>query len=400
MKMGDLDIKCCELSEHLREQILAWLPLQSLCRFRLVCKDWTALISSTRFITKWADKPPNRNPWLLVHLQGAASKMPHSLAYCFFTETWKNTSGISLSFLLQQKQKTRKYPYGSASGLFLAGCAREFVVCNPLTRRTLQLPPMSSFLYIDIFSVGIVGEGREAYKVVVVGKSRTLKARIVEIYSSIEKSWRIAGQVPEDVNAMRTGPRSVMEMVFCGDSFYFITLIKEEWGIMSFNIREGTYFSAPLPDMANENIVIPYLLACGSRVLATVGIGKDREGLLQEVIIWEFQKVNADCSSSSSAWWKEIARMPPSLCESVNKSLSQFGCRINCPFMSCIGVGDCACFIIKGGMSLMEVVFYSLSEMTWNCLPSCLLGEDTIAAMWAGYATVMAFEPRLDMKVG
>nr|ADE75855.1 unknown [Picea sitchensis] len=394
--------KCCELSEHLREEILAWLPLQSLCRFRLVCKDWNALISSTRFITtKWVDKPPNRKPWLVVHLQGAPSKMPHSLAYCFFTRTWKNTSSISLSFLMHQKQETRKCLYGSAAGLFLVGCASEFVVFNPLTRRSIQLLPLSSIRYIDIFSVGIVGESREVYNVVVVGKSRTLKAHLVEIYSSTEKSWRIAGQLPEDVKVMRTGPRSVMDMVFCSDSFYFITLIEEEWGIMSFSIREGTFFSAPLPDVANENSIIPYLLACGSRVLATVGIVKEREVILQEVIIWEFQNVKAVSTSySSSSWWKEIARMPPSLCEIVNKSWSQFGCRINSPFMCCIGVGDCACFIVKGGMSLMEVVFYSLSEKTWNCLPSCLLGEDIIAALWAGYATVMAFEPRLDMKVG
>jgi hypothetical protein len=413
--MGDMEPKkclgCCELPEHLIDEILSWLPLQSLCRFRSVCQQWDALISSTKFITtKWAEKPPNRKPWLVVQWQvlqerrerrlggfASESKMSSSLAHCFFTRIWKKTSSISLSFLLQRELHA-KYPihcYGSAAGLFLVGTAFAFVVSNPLTRTSLQLPPLSSIRHI--FAINIVGgegDNRDTYKVVAVGKSSSGNAHVVEVYNSTEKSWRIAGHLPEDVRALGTGMGKGMDMVFCRGSFYYLTVINGEWDIKGFSIREGTSVSAPLPDVANQKGICPYLLACESRVLVTVGIVEDGKELLQDVIIWEFEMAKVDSPSSP---WKEIARMSPSLCERVNRCLYLVNSPFICPFMCCVGVGDCTCFIINGGLRAIEVVVYSASEDTWSWLPSCSL-DDSDNDIWAGY--VMAFEPRPDMKVG
>lgn len=280
--MGDIQpkkcLEFCELPEHLIDEILSWLPLQSLCRFRSVCQQWDALISSTKFITtKWAEKPPNIKPWLVVQWQvlqerrerrlggfASESKTPSSLAHCFFTHAWKKTSSISLSFLLQRELKS-KYPihcYGSGAGLFLVGTAFTFVVSNPLTRTSLQLPPLSSIRHI--FSIGIVagdGDNGHTYKVVAVGKPNSRSAHIVEIYNSSEKSWRIAGHLPEDVQALGTGIGKGMDMVFCRGSFYYLTDINGEWNLMGFSIRDGISISAPLPDMTNQKGIIPYLLA-------------------------------------------------------------------------------------------------------------------------------------------
>lgn len=399
-------LECFELPEHLIEEILSWLPLQSLCRFRSVCQKWDALISSTKFITsKWAKKPPNRKPCLVVQWQvlqerrelrlggfASESKMPSSLAHCFFTQTWKKTSSISLSFILQRELKGN-FPihcYGSSAGLFLVGTAFTFVVSNPLTRESLQLPPLSSIRHI--FAIGIVGgdgDNGNTYKVVAVGKSSSANAHVVEIYNSTEKSWRIAGHLPEDVQALGTGMGKEMRMVFCRGSLYYLTVINGQWEIMGFSIREGTSISAPLPDVANQKPIFLYLLACDSRVLVTAGIYE--KYLLRDVIIWEFEQGKVDSSTSRL---QEIARMSPSLRERVNRCLD---CR-GCPFICCVGVGDCTCFIINGGMHTIEVVVYSASENTWSWLPSCSLDDDTTNDIWAGY--FMAFEPRPDMKVG
>lgn len=405
---------CCEVPEHLSQEILAWLPLECLCKFRIVCKQWNCLISSTKFITnKWAGAPRNRIPWLVVQwkvLQEADSRVPVSLAYCFFTRTWKKTSSISLSFLLLDEEMSNYVfnCYGSAAGLFLAGTADPnpfpLVVSNPLTRTSFHLPPLSSIR--RIFARGIVegdGDSRDSYNVVVVGKTNPLNPHIVEIYDSTEKSWRIAGHLPEEVQAVGTGMGMAMGigMVFCEGSFYLLTIINGLWGIMGFGIRNGISVYAPLPEMANEKYIFPYLLACGSRVLVTGGIVKDTEGLLQEVIIWEFEKVKGDSCYSSSSGWKEIARMPPSLYEDVNRTLSDIDCPCclgvgdcACPFVCCVGVGDCVCFVVNRGMQVIEVVVYSVSERTWNWLPSCHVDDDDI---WAGF--VMAYEPRPDMNV-
>lgn len=63
--------------------------------------------------------------------------------------------------------------------------------------------------------------------------------------------------------------------------------------------------------------------------------------ILLDVVIWEFEKVNLNSSSSSS--WKEITKMPSSMCEGFNKTLPD----VNFPFsiIQVVGVGDCACIV-------------------------------------------------------
>jgi len=397
--MGEMDLdRClhfCDFPEYLRDEILAWLPVQDLCRFRCVCREWNALISSSKFITtNWAEKPPNRNPCLVV--QWLFLQKGYSLAYCFFTGTWKKNNSIFLSFPLRQELET-EYPircYGSARGLLLVGAASAFVVSNPLTRTSLQLPQLPSIR--RVFAIGIVGgdsESRDTYKVVVMGKSNPLNEHIVEIYNSTDKLWRIAGHLREDVQPVGTAMGIGIGMVFCEGSFYCLTITNGGWGITGFSLIQGTSIFAPLPEMVNGNNIYPYMLVCNSRLLVIGGIVKNREELLQEVIVWEFEEVRVD--SSSSLWWKVIARMPPSMREGVNRSWSLS--TIDCPFMCCVGIGDCACFIVCRGMHVIEVVVYSVSEETWGWLPSYLLDDTTASDIWAGY--VMAFESRPDMKV-
>jgi len=146
----------------------------------------------------------------------------------------------------------------------------------------------------------------------------------------------------------------------------------------------------------------PQLLGCGSRILVTCGALKNggnlRGKLLQEVVIWEFEKVKVDPSSSSSPFsWKEIAKMPPSMCEDLNRNFPHHQIY---NLSKCVAVGDYVCFVLFKVIEVMEVVVYSLSEKQWSWLPSCSLGDDNSIAQQAGYATVMAYEPRPDMKVG
>lgn len=88
--------------------------------------------------------------------------------------------------------------------------------------------------------------------------------------------------------------------------------------------------------------------------------------------------------------------MPPSMCEDLNRNFPQH--QID-SLSKCVAVGDCVCFILYKVIEVMEVVVYSLSAKQWSWLPSCSLGDENAMARQAGYATVMAFEPRPDMKV-
>nr|ADE76350.1 unknown [Picea sitchensis] len=299
------------------------------------------------------------------------------------------TSPISLSFLLEKEVKNEcslyVYVYGSAAGLFLVQISPsyEYVVANPLTRTFLELPLLSSIPKIS--NMGIVGGEsniQDTYKVVAVGMSSDLNAGyIVEIYNSIDKSWRIAGHLPKDVKPVE------MPVVFCAGAFYCNGFIHGERVIVVFDIKEGTSIFVPLPNIVDNYRMVPYLLACGSRVLVA---GHDAEPL--QFIIWEFDKVKVNSSStstssSSSSWWKEIARMPQS-------DLERFSLLNGT--ISWAGVGDCACFILAEH-KMTEVVVYNVTENTWSWLPSLPLDTER---SWQGYQLSVAFEPRPDMKVG
>lgn len=221
----------------------------------------------------------------------------------------------------------------------------------------------------------------------------------MEIYDSADKSWRIAGHLPRDVQVPEIrslkGKGTRIEMVFCDNSFYCLADFNGVSGVLGFSLRDGASDFVPLPNMANKRSTRPYLLACRSRVLVTVGIieKEEREELLHEMNIWELENVNSSSSSCSSAsGWKEIASMPPSLCKGVNR-IHSFKDR---PFNYCIGVGNYACFIFLGHVQELEVVVYSVREKRWSSLPSCSFDADK--AYMRGLS-VMAFEPRPGMKV-
>ena len=91
-----------ELPEDISQEILALLPVESLCRSRSVCKEWNVLFSSSKFITnRWAEAPPNKKPWLFLCRESDEGPV-NSSAYCFFTRTWKNCS--SLSFISRRSE--------------------------------------------------------------------------------------------------------------------------------------------------------------------------------------------------------------------------------------------------------------------------------------------------------
>ena len=63
-EMGDME-KCCDFSVlhmDLKEEILAWLPIESVCRFRSVSKEWNGILSREFITNKWVKKAPNRDP--------------------------------------------------------------------------------------------------------------------------------------------------------------------------------------------------------------------------------------------------------------------------------------------------------------------------------------------------
>jgi hypothetical protein len=190
-----------ELGDHLETEILGRLPAEDVYRYRGVCDEWNVLLSSNYFITEaWPDATINKQPWLLL-----CDPFPNnpSMAFCFYTQTWKRCFSLSLPDG-ERSVKCR----GSAGGLLLFDrgfegdnvlVERDFSppqVCNPYTGKSIQLPPMLAITWIKLRC--IVEDNNGAYKVVVIGSNDNGES-IVEMYDGSQQTWKILGPIPEHI---------------------------------------------------------------------------------------------------------------------------------------------------------------------------------------------------------
>jgi hypothetical protein len=402
--MGDFNVEkkrshlddFSKLPDELIEEILTRLPAEYLCKFSIVCKQWKTLFSSTGFITKkWALAPPNKKPWLVV---GAVEENGgYFSAYSWFTRSWKIPC-LSLSFLEGKegpvRVRSRPFHYlGSASGLFLiaGNFTSSTYVCNPLTGKLFILPRMKFINCVESTMRGIVQEGENGYKVVALDNSTRHEQKIVEIYDSTEKSWRVAGILPRNLRFRANGVIGA-RMAFCQGFLYCLTAHNPEDSIMVFNMRNGASLFVPLPEYIAIG-VLSYiqLVTCESRILLVAGMGFPgfqmvegvdlmgipRIGMAGEVIMWEFGKevVPPD--------WKEIHRRRTILFGSYD----------------CIGMRDCVCFKESNSR---EIAVYSLTQNSWTFLPTCptaLVTATLTLSSRPSYTALIEFEPRPDMKV-
>jgi hypothetical protein len=372
----------------LKAVVFALLPMECVYLCRSVCKEWNSFLSNEFITDIWAKSDINKEPWLVFCDMRSACPF---MAYCFDREIWKRR--VSLSFMTRGLADV----HGSAAGLLLVDTTNErngavsgLYVCNPCTQTAIELPPMESIN--KVIAKGIV-KGHEknlsnTYKVVALGESGVDHdgngvGRIVEIYDSSTKSWRMAGHLPRDLTLIK-------ETVFLDDAFYCLTVQHNVRSILCFSITaqdESPFFFEPLPEILPK--LWPHLITCGSRLLVVAGIHVqvEVEGPedVMSITIWEFHKGNGVrvVGPSSSSGWTEIARMPTDKCEEFSKKNSSLLC------FQCVGVGDSVCFM-SVYRQVKNVLVYNISKKSWSWLPNCSAME---------VSKCIAFVPRPYMKV-
>uniref|UniRef100_A0A0A8XRM8 Uncharacterized protein n=1 Tax=Arundo donax TaxID=35708 RepID=A0A0A8XRM8_ARUDO len=143
-------VRTPELSEEIVIEILVWLPVKSLLKFKSVCKAWRAIITDPIFIRE--------------HLRCSASKFeqdpsfiisPHTLDYVIPGERWPSTfcnhirfyqwqQGASAAKFMQAKDFRDVFNmvlyFAHCDGLVLAPTDRSLYVFNPATRDAITLP--------------------------------------------------------------------------------------------------------------------------------------------------------------------------------------------------------------------------------------------------------------------
>lgn len=373
----------CELPPDLEMEIMERLPLECCCQLRSVCKGWNDLLSSTRFnhIMGSESTSSSRQPRLLL----CTPKMEMAcLLYSFFTNSWRT---ISLSFLLQYHYKDvcAQLNYrGSASGLLLLDLPPfscwgnmaplpRLCVCNPLSKSVFWLPQIPSV--VRVMATGIApGEKLGSYVVFVIGMNSTASNSVVA-YDSLSKSWRTAGTLPNNLVINNDN------VIFSKGFFYCLTsgLNSDDRHVVAYNIKEGNATIIAMPATDKNDHYWPRLLSCraGCDLLMVGAIEEDH--LLKDLIIWDY-------NNSMSSCWREIGRIPASVCDEFRRS--------SCSnWFECIEVGDYICF---RGHESTKVVTYNVAQGVWKWLPQC---PPAYAHYKYDRLNSMALEPRPDMKV-
>ena len=124
-----------ECPNHILERMFPTLEMQHIARFRMVCKEWNMLLSSSEFLSPL----PERNSWILLCSES------HDMAFCFLTHSWKT---ISLGFLPSQTAENHSQVYSrscskSGAGLLLLEITqpqKTYTIYNPLTAFTKIFP--------------------------------------------------------------------------------------------------------------------------------------------------------------------------------------------------------------------------------------------------------------------
>lgn len=379
----------CELPHDFTEEILAWLPVDYLCKFSSVCKKWKILFSSTRFITtQWAEAPPNKNPVLLI---GAVDyyRECDCFAYSSFTQSWKSCP-LSLPFMDPREGTASRNPslflyIASGAGLILVGSTfiGSIYVCNPFTGKYFILSHLTFRKHYLNGELGIVQEGENGYKVVAVHTPRTLRQQIVEIYESRDKVWMTAGAFRENL----TLHSSVTErdgLVFSALGFFY-SLARSDGveGIVSFNMLEGNYLFVPMPPATEYHIVLfNYLVSCASRILLVAEMNSEIElDGDRRVVIWEY-------IDDAEPTWQLIATMPPTTFR------QRLRARALMTLVHCAGMGDCIYFRVEG-VGWKQVTVYNLTQNSWSVVRNCSFSRAEIFDS----PPFFGFTPRLDMKV-
>ena len=133
-----------ELPEDLVIQILIWLPVMSLLRFKCFCKSWCVLISSQNFITKHllhnqTISNKNKNGSLLLLQRSSYDYVFAKLPY----ETLEISSTQVLpSLYFGFDMKVRVDIIGSFNGLVCLHVEHPFniILWNPATKETKVVP--------------------------------------------------------------------------------------------------------------------------------------------------------------------------------------------------------------------------------------------------------------------
>jgi len=116
---------------HLLESVLAWLPISSLLKLRCVCKRFNNILYSPS-LREACRLRRHEAAWYLFRGEGreCAAFNPEADSWC----------KLPLGFLPSSKGRV----VATAGGLLCVRQGEKMIVCNPLSKAWLELPPIKN----------------------------------------------------------------------------------------------------------------------------------------------------------------------------------------------------------------------------------------------------------------
>ncbi|KAF7154597.1 hypothetical protein RHSIM_Rhsim01G0013400 [Rhododendron simsii] len=175
----------------LLSEILLWLPMKSIFRFKCLCKHWLSLLSDSQFATNHSTRNPRPSS-----ISGLDYYIKQTLRSVSLHRCGRNLP--SLSFLKDSKAQSTVFVGDSCNGLLLCyyyGPARgidsklQFIVCNPTTKKYALLPKLDGFVNVSKGYLAFdPSKSPHHYKVVLV--SYRPDPYQINVYSSQSLCWR------------------------------------------------------------------------------------------------------------------------------------------------------------------------------------------------------------------
>ncbi|XP_043694491.1 F-box protein At5g65850-like [Telopea speciosissima] len=231
-------------------EILSRLPIESLMRFKSVCKSWFSLIKDQSFVELQFERSKKNQPHsslILFNNYGPSDKKKLFLVDPEVTDKdkedkdekhiWKARDIMLLEYewKYERDPKEKKLNFkifGSCNGLLCMvsrlgyGCCISIYgifICNPITKDCLMLPVPTGFL-INCYVIGFGVDSTGKYKVLRIFFTKKCDDYAVmncEIITLGESSWR---KVEEEFPYTYTPQCEQDEMVFMNGALYTIIM--------------------------------------------------------------------------------------------------------------------------------------------------------------------------------
>lgn len=335
---------------HLLESILAWLPVSSLLKLRCVCKSFNNIVYSPS-LWETSRRIRSSTAWYLFRGEGR-----ECVAFNPQADSWCN---LPLGFLPSSKGRV----VATAGGLLCMRQGEKMIICNPLSKTWVELPPKRNTWKFPI--VGMVMDTKtKEYKVVVAGSNSASwgKNLVTEVYSSLTRAWKVVESHPVQ-HLYQTSA------IHCNGYLYSAGFD----AILAYDLQQEKWRELKGPALQNTQLMLPQICECNGCLLMVEVVSE--HFLMSRVSIWALRQFDNQ--------WFKLTSMPHKILEEV---ISISGTRLFTYF----GHGDLICFTI----ARRRVLVYSMSRRMWRWLPRCPFVQG-----FARRFTTLAYEPRVEAMI-